>query len=163
MNNFCILIGWCTPCQFTQLAYNEIVIEKQNGFSWRILNENYQNRKQFKSRNDSWILLWFEGLLSSLDLGVRTCQVQVLIYNFSPALSKAELAEHSPIIIQNSSNPLSWKNLDVRPYDCTTIQGATFNMRGQLYCRHNNATVLSSSLVVSVVGSKSDDQGSSPG
>ena len=28
----------------------------------------------------------------------------------------AELAEHSPIIIQNSSNPSSRKNLDVRPY-----------------------------------------------
>ena len=37
----------------------------------------------------------------------------------------AELAEHSPIIIQNSSDPLSRKNLDVRPYDHTTVQGAT--------------------------------------
>ena len=44
----------------------------------------------------------------------------------------AELAERSPIIIQNSSNPSSRKNLDVRPYDRTTVQGATFNMRGQL-------------------------------
>ena len=43
----------------------------------------------------------------------------------------AELAERSPIIIQNSSNPSSRKNLDVRPYDRTTVQGATFNMRGQ--------------------------------
>ena len=33
----------------------------------------------------------------------------------------AELAEHSPIIIQNSSNPSSRKNLDVRPYDHTTV------------------------------------------
>ena len=46
----------------------------------------------------------------------------------------AELAERSPIIIKNSSNPSSRKNLDVRPYDRTTVQGATFNMRGQL-CR----------------------------
>ena len=37
----------------------------------------------------------------------------------------AELAEHSPVIIQNSSDPLSRKNLDVRPYDHTTVQGAT--------------------------------------
>ena len=29
----------------------------------------------------------------------------------------AELVERSPIIIQNSSNPSSRKNLDVRPYD----------------------------------------------
>ena len=47
-----------------------------------------------------------------------------------------ELAERSPIIIQNSSNPSSRKNLvvrpydrtTVRPYDRTTVQGATFNM-----------------------------------
>ena len=31
----------------------------------------------------------------------------------------AELAERSPIIIQNRSNPSSRKNLDVRPYDRT--------------------------------------------
>ena len=53
--------------------------------------------------------------------------------------------------------------MDVQPYDRTTMQGATFNTRGQLYRRHTNATVLSSSPVVSVLGSKSDDQGSSPG
>ena len=55
-----------------------------------------------------------------------------------------ELAEHSPIIIQNSSNPSSQKNLVVQLYDCTTIQGATFNMRGQLYHGHANAMALSS-------------------
>ena len=32
----------------------------------------------------------------------------------------AELAKHSPIIIQNSSNPSSRKNLDLWPYDHTT-------------------------------------------
>ena len=41
----------------------------------------------------------------------------------------AELAERSPIIIQNSSNPSSRKKLDV--------QGATFNRRGQLYRGHS--------------------------
>ena len=75
----------------------------------------------------------------------------------------AELAEHSPIIIQNSSEPLSRKSLDVRPYDHTTVQGATFNMRGQLYHGHANATALFSSPVVSALGSESDDLGSSPG
>ena len=44
-------------------------------------------------------------------------------------------------------------------YDRTTVQGATFNMRGQLYRGHANATTLFSSLV----GSESDDPGSSPG
>ena len=34
----------------------------------------------------------------------------------------AELSEQSPIIIQNSSNPSSQKNLDVQPYDHTTVR-----------------------------------------
>ena len=75
----------------------------------------------------------------------------------------AELAELSPIIIQNSSNPSSQKNLDVWLYDRTTVQGATFNMCGQLYHRHANAKALFSSPVVSALGSESDDPGSSPG
>ena len=33
-----------------------------------------------------------------------------------------ELAERSPIIIQNSSNPSSRKNFDVRPYDRATVR-----------------------------------------
>ena len=45
-------------------------------------------------------------------------------------------------------------------YDRTTVQGATFNMRGQLYRKHANATALFSSPVVSALGS--DDPGSSP-
>ena len=48
-------------------------------------------------------------------------------------------------------------------YDRTTVQGATFNMRGQLYRGHANATALSSSPVVSALGSELDDPGSSPG
>ena len=40
----------------------------------------------------------------------------------------------------------------VRPYDRTTVQDATFNMRGQLYRRHANATALFSSPVVSALG-----------
>ena len=75
----------------------------------------------------------------------------------------AELAERSSIIIQNSSNPSSRKNLVVRPYDRTTVQGATFNMRDQMYRGHANATALPSSPVVSALGSESDDPGSSPG
>ena len=43
-------------------------------------------------------------------------------------------------------------------YDRTTVQGATFNMRGQLYRGHANATALFSSPV----GSELDDPGSSP-
>ena len=48
-------------------------------------------------------------------------------------------------------------------YKRTTVQSATVNMRGQLYRGHANATALSSSPVVSALGSESDDPGSSPG
>ena len=48
-------------------------------------------------------------------------------------------------------------------YKRTTVQSATVNMRGQLYHGHANATALSSSPVVSALGSESDDPGSSPG
>ena len=48
-------------------------------------------------------------------------------------------------------------------YDSSTVQGATFNMRGQLYRGHANATAFSSSPVVSALGSESDDPGSTPG
>ena len=75
----------------------------------------------------------------------------------------AEFVEHSPIIIQNSSNSSGRKNLDVRPYDHMTVQGATFNMHGQLYCGHTNAMALFSSPVVSALGSELDNLGSSPG
>ena len=49
-----------------------------------------------------------------------------------------ELTEHSPIIIQNGcSNPSSKK---IWTYDHTAIepnvQGATFNMRGQMVALH---------------------------
>ena len=47
-------------------------------------------------------------------------------------------------------------------YDRTTVQGATFNMHGQLYCRHANTMALSSSPVVSAPGSELDDLGPSP-
>ena len=35
---------------------------------------------------------------------------------------RAQLAQRSPIILQNSSNPSNWKNLDIRPYDRTTVR-----------------------------------------
>ena len=52
----------------------------------------------------------------------------------------AELAERSPIIIQNSSKASSRKKFGCT--DRTTVQGATFNMRGQLYRGRANATAL---------------------
>ena len=58
---------------------------------------------------------------------------------------------------------LKKKKKKIWMYDCMTVQGATFNMCGQLYCGHANAMALSSSPVVSALDSKSDDPGSSPG
>ena len=48
-------------------------------------------------------------------------------------------------------------------YDRTTVQGASFNMRGHLYRGHANTTALFSGPVVSALGSESDDPGASPG
>ena len=53
--------------------------------------------------------------------------------------------------------------MDVRPYDPMTVQGATFDIRGQLYRGHANATALFSSPVVSALGSESDNPGSGSG
>ena len=64
----------------------------------------------------------------------------------------AELAERNPIIIQNSSNPSSRKNLVVRPYKVLLL---TYVL--------NCTTALSGSPVVSALGSESDDLSSSPG
>ena len=46
-------------------------------------------------------------------------------------------------------------------YDRRTVQGATFNMRGQLSRGHANVTASFRSPVVSALGSESDDPGSS--
>ena len=47
-------------------------------------------------------------------------------------------------------------------YDRATAQGATFDMHGQLYRGHANASALFSCPVVSALGSESDDPGSTP-
>ena len=69
-----------------------------------------------------------------------------------------ELAERSLITVA-----VTHQAEKIWMYNCMTIQGANFNMRGQLYCRHANATALFSSPVVSALGSESDHPGSSPG
>ena len=48
-------------------------------------------------------------------------------------------------------------------YNRTTVHGATFSVRGLLYRGHANAMALSSSPVVSALGSKSDNPRSSHG
>ena len=48
-------------------------------------------------------------------------------------------------------------------YDRTTVQGAIFNTRGQLYRGHIKATALFGSPVIGALGFESGDPGSSPG
>ena len=67
----------------------------------------------------------------------------------------AELAQQSPIIIQNNSNPSSRKNLDVRPYKVlllTCVVNCIVGTPMPQLCS-----------VVSALGSELDDPGSSPG
>ena len=75
-----------------------------------------------------WVLSSGEG---NLKIGSIFVAYGLLTYQ-NPYRIIAELAERSPIIIQNSSNPSSQK---IWMYDRTTVQGATFNMRGQLIQR----------------------------
>ena len=50
-----------------------------------------------------------------------------------------------------------YDHMTIQLYDHMTAQRATFKMHGQLYCRHANTMALSSSPVVSALGSKLDD------
>ena len=71
----------------------------------------------------------------------------------------AELAERSPIIIQNSSNPSSRKNLDSRPYDRPY---KVLLLTCVVNCSAGTSTPRLSP-VVSALSSESDDPGSTPG
>ena len=76
---------------------------------------------------------------------------------------KAELAERSPIIIQNSSNPSSRKNLDVRPYYRTTLRPyKVLLLTCVVNCTAGKPTPRLCSVISALV-SESDDLGSSPG
>ena len=139
-------VGWLMTSSQEQIQhYSYHVVKKQSLCS---LGKNYKIIKYF-----CWakLVLYKVPFLHHFVLEVWLSQIIV------------ELAECSPIIIQNSSNPLSQKNLDVWPYNCTTAQGATFNMRGVLCHGHASATTLFSSPVVSALDSEVDDLGSSPG
>ena len=63
------------------------------------------------------------------------------------------------VVTHQAEKIWTYDQATVRPI----VQGATFNMRGQLYHGHANATAFSSSPVVSALGSESDDSGSTPG
>ena len=57
------------------------------------------------------------------------------------------------IVTHQAEKIWTYDRTTVRP----TVQGATFNIRGQLNRGHANATALSSSPVVIALGSESDD------
>ena len=59
------------------------------------------------------------------------------------------------IVTHQAEKIWTYDRTTVRP----TVQGATFNIRGQLNRGHANATALSSSPVFSALGSVSDDLG----
>ena len=61
------------------------------------------------------------------------------------------------MVIHQAEKIWIYDRTTARPHDRTTAQGATFNMRGQLYRGHANATALSSSPVVSALCSESED------
>ena len=63
------------------------------------------------------------------------------------------------IVTHQAEKIWTYDRTTVRP----TVQGATFNIRGQVNRGHANATALSSSPMVIALGSESDDPGSSPG
>ena len=93
-------------------------------------------------------------------LSIKQCVPRFLM---TEILIIVELAERSPIILQNDSSNLSSRKkfglMTIRLYDHT---GCYFHMHGQLYHGHTNAMALSSSPVVSALGCELDDPGSSP-
>ena len=62
-------------------------------------------------------LMWKKKTIFSRVCCCGFSQGRKSLYNTTVYVIIAELAERSPIIIQNSSNPSSRKNLDVRPHD----------------------------------------------
>ena len=59
--------------------------------------------------------------------------------NYNKSKHQWQWSSRSPIVIQIVVTHQAEKK-----FGCTTAQGATFNMRGQLYRGHANATALSS-------------------
>ena len=96
-----------------------------------------------KPRKQVWILIYGKRFTQVIKTPIAVTSVMKILPK-KKALSFiglhyvffiAELANRSPIIIQNSSNPNK-----PRKFVCTTVrptvQGATFSMRGQLYHGH---------------------------
>ena len=98
--------------------------------------------------------------MNLMTLNIYSCTTSIkwlYMSNYSLVRSSQSLAPQLYKIVVTHQAKKSWM------YDRSTVQGATFNMRRQLNCGHANVTALSSSPVVSALGSESDDPGSSPG
>ena len=61
---------------------------------------------------------------------MKFCRRRMMFLIYQSPFLVVELAECSPLIIQNNSNLSSRKNLDVWLYDHKTVQGGTLNMHG---------------------------------
>ena len=100
--------------------------------AWGNASKNYLNKMFVLQKRILRLIYFVDRKQNAIPLIICKCKNSVYY------LLIAELAERSPITIQNSSNsnPSSRKNLVVPPYDRTTVQGATFSMHGQLYRGH---------------------------
>ena len=100
--------------------------------AWGNASKNYLNKMFVLQKRILRLIYFVDRKQNAIPLIICKCE------NSAYYLLIAQLAERSPMTIQNStnSNPSSRNNLVVRPYDRTTVQGATFSMRGQPHHGH---------------------------
>ena len=99
-----------------------------------------------------------EAQVSGVGLQVKRSELKTWLGNCVVFLGNSRVRRAQPHNYTKQQQPIKLKK-----FGCTTVQGATFDMHGQLYCKHTNAMALSSSPVVSALGSKSDNPCSSHG
>ena len=102
--DFCL---WCSCSMFWLQFFQQTHWQGQSP---------YDLAKQKKSK---WILVQMDLMQKDKGEGKPVFLQSLTRDKVGVVQLIAELVEHSPIIMYNSSNPSSRKNLDVRPYDCT--------------------------------------------
>ena len=98
-----------------------------------------------------------EAQVSGVGLQVKRSELKTWLGNCVVFLGNSRVRRAQPHNYTKQQQPIKPKK-----FGCTTVQGATFDMHGQLYCRQANPMALFSP-VVSGLGSELDDLGSSPG
>ena len=81
-----------------------------------------------------------EAQVSGVGLQVKRSELKTWLGNCVVFLGNSRVRRAQPHNYTKQQQPIKPKK-----FGCTTIQGATFDMHGQLYCRHVNAMALSSS------------------